>query len=572
MSKTINARIINKHDIEANWKKATNFSPMAGEIIVYDIDENYNYERIKIGDGTTNVNDLPFSNSYLDKTIETLADQINKIPQRYTIISNITLPSSGWVGDASPYSQTIEIDNITDTCIVDLQPTIEQITDMQNYNIGLTAVNDNSVITIYAFNNKPTVDYSMQISITDISTNLPESGGDRFTTIEFEPVNIFFNESTDVTVGAIWDRDGTAPTITQYTVNYNAYNTLIECIGDCTYSVPNYIGLISLYDKNKAYIQTLDLTANGIANYEFTTPANSAFMGVSYLNNGIDGVEAIYRLTPSGDEETGGFSSEFLSVLTSNIKNADAKSLLAPLKGKTIVNFGDSIFGNARPPYDISTRISKLTGATVHNCGFGGCRMASHPDANYDAFGMTKLADAITSGNFILQETALTNTEASVVPNYFADNLTTLKSMDFAKVDIITIAYGTNDWTDISLESENKDSFAGALRYSIETILTKYPNIKIFICSPTYRFWMDNNGAFTEDSDTNKGYYDYTIAEMVEKAREVAKEYKLPFVDNYFELGINKFNRQYYFPSDDGTHHNLRGRNMIAEHIAKKLF
>lgn len=58
--KNINSRIIHKHDTEAHWLLATNFVPKQGEHIVYDIDENYNYERLKIGDGTTNVNDLPF--------------------------------------------------------------------------------------------------------------------------------------------------------------------------------------------------------------------------------------------------------------------------------------------------------------------------------------------------------------------------------------------------------------------------------------------------------------------------------------------------------------------------------
>lgn len=33
---------------------------MASEIIVYDPDENYDYPRIKIGDGKTNINALPF--------------------------------------------------------------------------------------------------------------------------------------------------------------------------------------------------------------------------------------------------------------------------------------------------------------------------------------------------------------------------------------------------------------------------------------------------------------------------------------------------------------------------------
>lgn len=58
--KNINSRIIHKHDTEAHWLLATNFIPKQGEHIVYDIDENYNYERLKIGDGITNVNDLPF--------------------------------------------------------------------------------------------------------------------------------------------------------------------------------------------------------------------------------------------------------------------------------------------------------------------------------------------------------------------------------------------------------------------------------------------------------------------------------------------------------------------------------
>ena len=59
--KNMKARIVHKHDIEANWLKAANFIPMKGEIIVYDIDKNYNYERIKIGDGETAVSSLPFS-------------------------------------------------------------------------------------------------------------------------------------------------------------------------------------------------------------------------------------------------------------------------------------------------------------------------------------------------------------------------------------------------------------------------------------------------------------------------------------------------------------------------------
>ena len=64
-TKTFNSRIVHKHDTESNWTKATNFIPKQGEIIVYDIDSNYNYERIKIGDGVSYVNDLTFVNDFI---------------------------------------------------------------------------------------------------------------------------------------------------------------------------------------------------------------------------------------------------------------------------------------------------------------------------------------------------------------------------------------------------------------------------------------------------------------------------------------------------------------------------
>ena len=59
------ATSIHKHDVEENWQKAINFTPAKGTIIVYDVDKQYDYERIKIGDGLNNVNDLPFVNEVI---------------------------------------------------------------------------------------------------------------------------------------------------------------------------------------------------------------------------------------------------------------------------------------------------------------------------------------------------------------------------------------------------------------------------------------------------------------------------------------------------------------------------
>lgn len=59
--KNIKSRIIHKHDYESNWLKAVNFVPMQGELVIYDPDDMYFYSRFKIGDGISNINDLPFS-------------------------------------------------------------------------------------------------------------------------------------------------------------------------------------------------------------------------------------------------------------------------------------------------------------------------------------------------------------------------------------------------------------------------------------------------------------------------------------------------------------------------------
>lgn len=59
MAKTMYTRMQQKNDIAANWQTAgnNNFIPLDGEIIVYS-----DLNKIKIGDGTTNVNLLPFVN------------------------------------------------------------------------------------------------------------------------------------------------------------------------------------------------------------------------------------------------------------------------------------------------------------------------------------------------------------------------------------------------------------------------------------------------------------------------------------------------------------------------------
>lgn len=63
MAGPVKTRIQLKYDTETNWRKAINFRPLLGEVIIYSTDDSHPFFRLKVGDGSTLVNDLPFVRS-----------------------------------------------------------------------------------------------------------------------------------------------------------------------------------------------------------------------------------------------------------------------------------------------------------------------------------------------------------------------------------------------------------------------------------------------------------------------------------------------------------------------------
>lgn len=72
MANKVETRIRHKHDTELNWEKALNFVPLSAELIVYDADASYSFPRLKVGDGITPVNDLPFVGSNVFEVVKEL--------------------------------------------------------------------------------------------------------------------------------------------------------------------------------------------------------------------------------------------------------------------------------------------------------------------------------------------------------------------------------------------------------------------------------------------------------------------------------------------------------------------
>ena len=83
--------------------------------------------------------------------------------------TTVTL-STNWTGDASPYTQTVTISGTTTNSKVDLQPDATAITQMaDDGTVALYIANDNGTLTAYAVGEKPTVELTIQATITEVS-------------------------------------------------------------------------------------------------------------------------------------------------------------------------------------------------------------------------------------------------------------------------------------------------------------------------------------------------------------------------------------------------------------------
>jgi hypothetical protein len=115
---TIKTRIQNKHDTAANWHKATKFVPYLGEPIVFEpvLGEVFNNlpfsptSRLKIGDGKTLVNNLPFVNAQNVVHIEA-NESIVVHPEMHNIVYHADSKDTGGALNVKIYLHPDDIQN-----------------------------------------------------------------------------------------------------------------------------------------------------------------------------------------------------------------------------------------------------------------------------------------------------------------------------------------------------------------------------------------------------------------------------------------------------------------------------
>ena len=83
-------------------------------------------------------------------------------------ISTATLFADNWLGTESPYSQVVAIDGVTENTQVDLTPDVLQLAIFHNKDLAFVTENDGGVVTVYAIGQKPTNDYTIQVTLTEV--------------------------------------------------------------------------------------------------------------------------------------------------------------------------------------------------------------------------------------------------------------------------------------------------------------------------------------------------------------------------------------------------------------------
>lgn len=83
-------------------------------------------------------------------------------------ITEVVLLASAWTGADGYYSQVVSIDGVSKYSQVDLKPSAEQLALFHNKDLALVTENEDGVVTVYAIGDKPTNDYIIQVSVTEV--------------------------------------------------------------------------------------------------------------------------------------------------------------------------------------------------------------------------------------------------------------------------------------------------------------------------------------------------------------------------------------------------------------------
>ena len=235
----------------------------------------------------------------------------------------------------------------------------------------------------------------------------------------------------------------------------------------------------------------------------------------------------------------------------------------------TILCLGNNPFSDDRSQSGLAAKIASKTGAVVYDCAFpdssAACKYPVYdPSYTKDHFNLYYVVESFRNNEF----TAINSIAGDEPDPRYQEAVDVMKTVDMDKVDIIIIMYDSTDYNN-GTPSDNPDTpndvtaFTGGLRTTVNNIRETWPYINVFIMSPTYAQYQDEDGNLHNGTMTDLG--NGTLNHYLVKECEAAIDVGASFIDNYFGT-INEDNYEEYMK--DHMRYNEAGRDKLADRIA----
>lgn len=242
------------------------------------------------------------------------------------------------------------------------------------------------------------------------------------------------------------------------------------------------------------------------------------------------------------------------------------------LEGKKVLCLGDDLMGNDRTD-GVPFYLAEYSGATVYNGGIARSGFARRTTSSANVcFDLPNLLDAMVSGNWSVQETQAESVRNSTPAyGYFVDTVALLKTINFSEIDVITLAYGSIDWSD----GKKADYVISELKASIDKIQLNFPEMRILVVTPVWRYFTMGSSSGDDYTGYGEGF---TLREWAKKIEDASKEKHISVLNAYENMPLSYNSASTYFDKSsstaDGLHHtnlNAKGNQIYAQLICGKL-
>lgn len=247
----------------------------------------------------------------------------------------------------------------------------------------------------------------------------------------------------------------------------------------------------------------------------------------------------------------------------------------------TIVMLGDDSLKDYADESGIGALVAKNTGATTYTCSFPYMTIATKNmefDATYgdDSFSFYYMALCISKNNYDFLRAGLTTSQYSHMAADYEHAISTLETIDFHNVDILVISCGAQDYlkghTQVNTlfpDAYISNSYVDSLMQGIDWIRAEYPQIQFVIMSPTFCYYVEEDGSYT-NCDIRKNEDNATLADYMISAKSAAVQMNATYLDNYWGIDISAENAMNYL-TESTTYPNTDGRKLIANKLSETI-